>query len=67
MAVGRLEQVCAAHIAGGRDSATPVAVVQDGTLPSERVIVTTLADAAADAADVKSPAVVVVGEVVGLR
>jgi uroporphyrin-III C-methyltransferase/precorrin-2 dehydrogenase/sirohydrochlorin ferrochelatase len=67
MAVGRLEQVCAALIAGGRDSATPVAVVQDGTLPSERVIVTTLADAAADAADVKSPAVVVVGEVVGLR
>ncbi|MCW2570184.1 MAG: cysG [Frankiales bacterium] len=67
MAVGRLESVCAALIAGGREAHTPVAVVQDGTLPSQRVVVTTLRDAARDAADVKSPAVVVVGEVVGLR
>ncbi|MCU1590716.1 MAG: cysG [Frankiales bacterium] len=67
MAVGRLESVCAALVAGGRDAATPVGVVQDGTLPSQRVIVTTLRDAARDSADVKSPAVVVIGDVVGLR
>ena len=67
MAVGRLESVCAALVAGGRDGSTPVAVVQDGTLPTQRVVVTTLRDAMRDAADVQSPAVVVVGDVVGLR
>jgi uroporphyrin-III C-methyltransferase/precorrin-2 dehydrogenase/sirohydrochlorin ferrochelatase len=67
MAVGRLESVCEALVGGGRDPKTPVAVIQDGTLPTQRVIVTTLQDAAHDAADVASPAVVVVGEVVGLR
>lgn len=67
MAVGRLGDVCTALVAGGRDASTPVAVVQDGTLPTQHVVVTTLADAARDAADVQSPAVVVVGDVVGLR
>jgi uroporphyrin-III C-methyltransferase/precorrin-2 dehydrogenase/sirohydrochlorin ferrochelatase len=67
MAVGRLESVCEALVAGGRDPKTPVAVIQDGTLPSQRVVVSNLVDAARDAADVTSPAVVVIGEVVGLR
>jgi uroporphyrin-III C-methyltransferase/precorrin-2 dehydrogenase/sirohydrochlorin ferrochelatase len=67
MAVGRLESVCAALVDGGRDAATPVAVVQDGSLPSQRVVVTTLQDAPRDAVDVSSPAVVVVGDVVALR
>ena len=67
MAVGRLERVCEALVAGGRDPLTPVAIVQDGTLPTQRVVVTTLHDAARDAGDVRSPAVVVVGDVVGLR
>lgn len=64
MAVGRLAAVCDALIAGGRGQDTPVAVVQDATLPSQRTVVTTLRDAAADAAQVRAPAVVVVGEVV---
>jgi uroporphyrin-III C-methyltransferase/precorrin-2 dehydrogenase/sirohydrochlorin ferrochelatase len=67
MAVGRLESVCEALVAGGRDPKTPVAVVQDGTLPTQRVVVTTLLDAARDAADIASPAVVVIGDVVALR
>ena len=67
MAVGRLVQVCTALVAGGRDPATPVAVVSDATLPSQRTVVTTLARAATDAADVRAPAVVVVGEVVQRR
>jgi len=65
--VGRLESVCDALVAGGRDPETAVAVIQDGTLPTQRVVVTTLAAAARDAAEVASPAVVVIGEVVGLR
>jgi uroporphyrin-III C-methyltransferase/precorrin-2 dehydrogenase/sirohydrochlorin ferrochelatase len=67
MAVGRLAPVCAALVDGGRDPATPVAVVQDASLPSQRTVVTTLADAAVDAAAVRAPAVVVVGEVVAAR
>jgi uroporphyrin-III C-methyltransferase/precorrin-2 dehydrogenase/sirohydrochlorin ferrochelatase len=65
MSVGRLPDVCAALVAGGRAGDTPVAVVEDATLPSQRTVVTTLARAAEDAADVRAPAVVVVGEVVG--
>ncbi|MCW2613248.1 MAG: uroporphyrin-III C-methyltransferase [Frankiales bacterium] len=67
MAVGRLPAVCAALVAGGRGSETPVAVVQDATLPTQTTVVTTLARAAQDAAGVRAPAVVVIGEVVGVR
>jgi uroporphyrin-III C-methyltransferase/precorrin-2 dehydrogenase/sirohydrochlorin ferrochelatase len=54
-------------LAGGRAGDTPVAVVQDGTLPRQRTVVTTLAWAAARRADVARPAVVVIGEVVAER
>ena len=64
MAVGRLGEVCAALVAGGRAATTPVAVVQEASLPTQATVVTTLADAAHDAAGVRAPAVVVVGEVV---
>jgi uroporphyrin-III C-methyltransferase/precorrin-2 dehydrogenase/sirohydrochlorin ferrochelatase len=67
MAVGRLPQVCAALVAGGRARTTPVAVVQDASLPTQRTTVTTLDAAPVDAAGVRAPAVVVVGEVVAER
>ena len=67
MAVERLAAVCAALVAGGRDPSTPVAVVREGTLPSQQVVVSTLARAAADAAHLSPPAVVVIGEVVAAR
>ncbi len=67
MAVERLAAVCAALVAGGRAPSTPVAVVQDGSLPTQRTVVTTLERAAVDAADLRAPAVVVVGEVVSAR
>ena len=64
MAMGRLATACAALVAGGRKPDTPVAVVQDATLPTQRVVVTTLARAGIDAAGVRAPAVVVIGDVV---
>ncbi|MCW2622435.1 MAG: cysG [Frankiales bacterium] len=67
MAVERLGAVCAALVDGGLPPSTPVALVQSGSLPSQRTVVTTLAAAAVDGADVRPPAVVVVGDVVGLR
>ncbi len=69
MAVSHLDAVAAELIKRGRDAATPVAVIRDGTMPGQQVLTSTLADVAADAerAGVSPPAVVVIGEVVRLR
>ena len=69
MAVSHLDSVATELVKRGRDAATPVAVICDGTLPAQRVLTSTLADVAADAerAGIQPPAVVVIGEVVRLR
>ena len=69
MAVAHLERVAEELVKRGRAATTPVAVISDGTTPRQRVIVSTLAEVAADvdAARVRPPAVVVVGDVVRLR
>lgn len=68
MGVGRLAEHAATLVAHGKDPATPVAVVENGTLPGQRTTVGTLADIAQRAAErgVGNPAVVVVGEVAAL-
>ncbi len=69
MAVAHLDAVAAELIKRGRDAATPVAVISDGTTPDQQVLTSTLGDVAAEAAaaGVRPPAVVVVGDVVKLR
>ena len=67
MAVERLAQVCEALVTAGRSPRTPVAVVREGTLPGQEVVVTTLENAVAEAGHLRAPAVVVVGEVVASR
>lgn len=69
MAVGRLGQIADELVKRGRAASTPVAVICDGTTDRERVVVSTLASVAAEAAaqEVRPPAVVVVGEVVRMR
>jgi uroporphyrinogen III methyltransferase/synthase len=69
MSVERLEEVARALVASGRAPSTPVAVIQDATLPSQRTVVATLRTVAAAArkARIEPPAVVVVGDVVKLR
>ncbi|MDB4931423.1 MAG: uroporphyrin-III C-methyltransferase [Myxococcaceae bacterium] len=69
MGLGRLAGDMAALVAEGRDPRTPAAVISAGTHPEQRVVVGTLADLAAlaDAAAVRAPALVVVGDVVALR
>jgi uroporphyrin-III C-methyltransferase/precorrin-2 dehydrogenase/sirohydrochlorin ferrochelatase len=69
MGVARLPEISAELIKRGRDAATPVAVICDGTLPSQQVLTSTLREVAADAdrAGLRPPAVVVIGEVVRLR
>jgi uroporphyrin-III C-methyltransferase len=69
MGVSRLPQICAALARHGRHGDTPVAIVERGTLPTQRVCVSTLAEVVAKVAHqgIRSPATIVVGEVVRLR
>lgn len=69
MAGARIAEVCARLIAAGRAASTPAAVIEAGSLPEERVTVSSLAelpDVAARAV-IGSPALLVIGEVVALR
>jgi uroporphyrin-III C-methyltransferase/precorrin-2 dehydrogenase/sirohydrochlorin ferrochelatase len=68
MAATRLAEVAGELLSEGVPPSTPVAIVQKGTLPAQRVIVTTvggLGDAAAR--EVETPALVIAGEVVKFR
>jgi len=69
MAVAHLDQISTELIKRGRDAATPVAVIQDGTTSRQRVLISTLDLVAAQAAayGISSPSVVVIGDVVRLR
>jgi uroporphyrinogen III methyltransferase/synthase len=67
MAVRNLPRITQALIEHGRSAATPAAVIQWGSLPRQKVIEGTLADIAAKASAITSPAITVIGEVVDLR
>jgi uroporphyrin-III C-methyltransferase/precorrin-2 dehydrogenase/sirohydrochlorin ferrochelatase len=66
MAVANLRPIAATLVAGGRDPRTPAAVVENASMPDQRVVRGTLADIAdiAERESVEPPAVVVVGAVV---
>jgi len=68
MGIGNLPQIVAGLQGAGMADATPVAVVQNGTLVTQRSLVTRLGDVVADVAqaDLGSPALVVIGDVVRL-
>ncbi len=69
MAMAHLEQISSELIKRGRDAATPVAVIQEGTTARQRILISTLKEVAVDAAEqaIGAPAVVVIGDVVRLR
>jgi len=54
-------------ISAGRNPKEPIAFIERGTLPQERVVESTLDAVAAGSIDVDSPAVFVIGQVVKLR
>jgi uroporphyrin-III C-methyltransferase / precorrin-2 dehydrogenase / sirohydrochlorin ferrochelatase len=68
MAIDNLPDIAAALTEHGRAGDTPVAVVQEGTMPGERALFSTLDKVALDVADqgMRPPAVVVIGAVVGV-
>lgn len=55
-------------MAAGRPEDTPVAVIQSGSTPKQRILLTTLVKLKSDVekSDIKSPALMIMGEVVGL-
>lgn len=69
MSVASLPEICGALMGAGRDPKTPVAAIEWGTRPEQRVVSTTLEDLPQKASefDLKAPAAVVVGEVAALR
>jgi uroporphyrin-III C-methyltransferase/precorrin-2 dehydrogenase/sirohydrochlorin ferrochelatase len=66
MATEHLAAVADTLVRTGRNGQTPVSVISDGTLPSQRTMNATLDTVARDASEagIRPPAVVVVGEVV---
>ncbi len=68
MAVENAPRIAEALLAGGRDPLTPVGVVCDGTMPTQRTVLSTLADLAETLRreSVQPPAIIVVGDVVAV-
>ncbi len=69
MAMGNLDTIAHTLVDHGLSTETPVAVIQDGTRPTQRTAVGTLSTIAdvARTGGLEAPAIVVVGDVVTLR
>jgi uroporphyrinogen III methyltransferase/synthase len=69
MGVKRLPEIARQLMAEGRDGEEPAAIVQEGTLPTQRTVTATLATIAdrAAAEGIRAPAITVVGPAAGAR
>ena len=69
MGIGRLQEISAELISAGKDPGTPAACVRWGTRPDQQTVSGTLGDIAerVSEANLKPPAITVIGEVVSLR
>lgn len=67
MGVKNRVHIARSLLEAGRKPNEPVAFIERGACPDERVVVATLADVAASRVAVRNPAVFVIGEVVRLR
>lgn len=67
MGVSSLDEISGALLSGGLDPATPAAIVQSVSLPCQRSVVSVLSRLAIERKlhDLSSPAIVLIGEVVG--
>ena len=68
MGLSHLEEIAQGLLAQGMRADMPAAVIQEGTLPSQRTVRGTLADIAGKVRDagLKAPAVILVGETAGI-
>jgi uroporphyrinogen III methyltransferase/synthase len=69
MGVGNLPKIAASLLEHGRSPETPVAVIRAGTVPGQRTLTGSLGNIGeiAQKEKIKPPAIIVVGDVVGLR
>lgn len=69
MGIGNLHHICSKLIEHGKDPYTPVAIIQWGTTEKQKTVTgdLTTIEAVADENTITHPAIVLVGEVVGLR
>jgi siroheme synthase len=69
MGVAHVDAVARQLLEAGRNPRTPAAAIQWGTREEQRIVVATLATLALEIArhDLRSPAVIVIGDVVRLR
>lgn len=67
MGLSRLEMIAAQLISGGKSPETPAAVISGGNAPVKQSVRGTLGDIADKAKDVRSPAVILVGDVAKLE
>lgn len=67
MGVKSLPMIVTMLLEAGRPSNTPVAVIERGTLPEQKVVVGTLADIEEKTIGIEPPSIIVIGEVVNLH
>ena len=67
MGLHQLQNICTQLMHIGKPAKYPVAVISRGTLADEKVVVATLETIYEEAKNLPTPALIVVGEVVGLR
>ncbi len=67
MGVGHRVEIATCLLKHGRAADTPVAFIENGTTPRERVTQATLGEVARGVTNVRAPAVMVIGECVKLR
>src|SRR4051794_13592534 len=66
MGVKALPRIAAQLIAGGRPPSQPVAVVEQGTLPGQKTVLSTLGEVGS-VTGIRAPAITLVGDVAALR
>lgn len=69
MGLGRIQMICDQLVQNGKPADTPAAVICRASLPTQRVVTSTIAGLpqAVVSADLKPPSLIVVGECVNLR
>jgi uroporphyrinogen III methyltransferase/synthase len=67
MGVKNLPRIVEQLLAAGRDADTPVALIERGTFPNQKTITGILSNIVEVGAEIRPPAVFIVGDVVGLR
>jgi len=67
MGLKNIKTICAKLIEFGKSKKYPIAVISNGCTPKQNVVVGTLENISTKTSQLKSPAIIVVGEVVKLR